>query len=265
MESEYPGASYLDAAQYTRTRGSNGTVIRIVIHDEEYPEQPDSAERVAQMFHTTTGQKSIHFVVDNNSVVQCVPLDCRAWHAPPNTGSVGIEHSGYASQTRAEWLDGYGYQMLNQSAKLTAWLCHRFKLPIRRLTPGEIQNGGHGICGHADVSAAFHQSDHTDPGPRFPWDVYLSLVTKYYNGEVEDDMPSLQEVQQGILYYELDKDHVNPLTMMTRTYDMVSKLTAALDPTALARAIAAELPPGGVDAQALTGAVAAALAKRLES
>lgn len=33
-----------------------------------------------------------------------------------------------------------------------------------------------GICGHDNVSDAFHQSDHDDPGPYFPWNEFIAAV-----------------------------------------------------------------------------------------
>jgi len=174
--SRLSGYTFLEAAQYTKAAGSNGTVTRIVIHDMEMAEAGTTAESCAQMFHTTTREASAHFVVDSDSVIQCVPLDCKAWHAPPNAGSIGIEHAGYARQTRAQWVDTYGMAMLTRSAILTARLCDMYGLPIVKLSVSDLLAGHHGICGHADVSNAWHQTDHTDPGVNFPWDVYLTLV-----------------------------------------------------------------------------------------
>jgi len=179
MVSRLTDLRYVEARNYTRTVGSNGTVTRIVIHDMEMPEAGTTAETCAQMFHTTTRQASAHFCVDNDSAIQCVPLDCRAWHAPPNTGSVGIEHAGYARQTRAQWLDSYGLKMLDISAELTARLCKMFGIPIVKLSVTDLKNGKRGICGHVDVSNAWHKTSHTDPGSNFPWDVYLDMVRKH--------------------------------------------------------------------------------------
>lgn len=44
----------------------------------------------------------------------------------------------------------------------------------------------------------------------------------------EEIMPTVQEIQQGLLYYPLDKKHVNPLTMISRTYDLVQELAERL-------------------------------------
>jgi hypothetical protein len=170
-------ASYFLQARYTG--GAQSKISRIVIHDEEYREGPDSAERIAQYFHTMPdGRKaSAHFTCDSNSIIQCVKESVVAYHAPPNADSIGIEHDGYMHQTREEWLDAaHGVPMLKLSAKLTAELCKRHGIPIRKLSWADLRTGKKGICGHVDVSNAFHKTDHGDPGAGFPWDWYLEWV-----------------------------------------------------------------------------------------
>jgi N-acetyl-anhydromuramyl-L-alanine amidase AmpD len=280
MAPRYPGNStFLEAAQYTRAPGSNGTVVRIVIHDMEIPERPDTAEACARMFHTTTAQKSAHFCVDNNSCVQCVDVDRRAWHAPPNRGSVGIEHAGFAGQNLTSWLDAYGRAMLDVSARLVAWLCGTLEIPARWMTVAQVRAGERGICTHADVSAAFRQTDHTDPGGAFPKDYYLGLVKAYLSGgDVSAVQPTLQEIQKGILYYDMGRDMVNPITVLSRLYEMVSDQAGilktiqdagradAVDVPALAKALAALLPTTlNVDARTLAVAVSDEIHLRMAS
>lgn len=280
MAPRYPGNStFLEAAQYTRTPGSNGTVVRIVMHDMEIPERPDTAEACARMFHTTTASKSVHFCVDNNSCVQLVDIDRRAWHAPPNKGSVGIEHAGFARQNMSSWLDAYGRAMLGISARLSAWLCRTLDIPARWMTVAQVRAGQRGFCTHADVSAAFRQTDHTDPGAGFPKDYYLRLVTAHLSGgNVSAVQPTLQEIQQGILYYDMGKEMVNPLTVLSRLYRMVGDQAAVLraiqdaeragsvDVQALAKALAAQLPTTlNVDPRELAAAVAEEIHQRMAS
>lgn len=202
---------FVAAANYSP--GGNTPVTRIVIHDEEYPEKPTSAEEVAQFFHNqprNSSGSSAHLVVDNNSIVQCVHFTDRAWHAPPNGGSIGLEHSGYSHETRDEWLDPYGIDMLHLSAAAVAQLCHQFDIPIVKLSVADLLAGKRGICGHADVSAAWHQSTHTDPGPSFPWDLYLPWVREAFGPhpiteEEEDDMLLILGADGvGALYYSKD-------------------------------------------------------------
>jgi hypothetical protein len=170
-----------------------------VIHDEEYPERVDAAWDVARFFAGANApQASAHVCVDNVNAVGCVDWRHNAWHSghgPTNARSVGVEHSGYASQTTEEWLDEYGRSMLDRSARLFAEIGHgQFGIPARWLSPAEVAAGQSGICGHGDVTTAFGiYGGHTDPGVNFPRDYFVDLCRKHIGGtaDQEDDMKSL--------------------------------------------------------------------------
>jgi hypothetical protein len=117
-----------------------------------------------------------HNCVDVDSVVQCVKEEDTAYHAPPNSHSIGIEHAGYASQTARDWADDYSEKMLTVSAALTADICRRYGIPVEYIDSGGLLAGKRGITTHAQVSKAWRQSDHTDPGPNFPIIHYIDLV-----------------------------------------------------------------------------------------
>lgn len=63
-----------------------------------------------------------------------------------------------------------------RSLVLARDICKRNGIPIRKLSTSEVKAGRSGICGHNNVSDAFHQSDHDDPGPYFPWDKFIAAV-----------------------------------------------------------------------------------------
>ena len=152
----------------------------MVIHTMEAPEKPTMAENVARWFAGKTApQASAHYCVDSGLVVQCVLEKDVAWHAPgANSNGIGIEHSGYARQTAEEWADDYSECMLALSAKLTAEICTRYSIPVVRLTVDDLRSKARGLCGHVDVTNAFNGGrGHTDPGPHFPWEHYLELVS----------------------------------------------------------------------------------------
>lgn len=169
-------------------------IDRIVIHDEEYRESVHSAEDIGRMFQSTTTKKSAHFGVDADGVTQYVQLKDVAYHAPPNRFSIGIEHDGFSKQTREEWLDPQlGLKTLTISAALTRELCAHFDVPIVWLSVQDLLAGKRGITSHNNVSIAWKQSTHTDPGPQFPVDTYLDLVKgpqpEPQPIEEEEDMP----------------------------------------------------------------------------
>ncbi|MFE9834087.1 peptidoglycan-binding protein [Streptomyces sp. NPDC005551] len=165
--------------------GRSVPIRLVVIHDMEAPEKSTTAEAVAQYFANlpTTSKSSAHVCVDNDSAVRCVDDNDRAWHAPgANSDGLGLEMAGYARQTRAEWLDAYSKAVIDQAAKVTADWCTKYSIPVKHLTVAELKAGHKGIVGHRDVSAAYHQTDHTDPGPNFPWDYFLERVNHFKTG-----------------------------------------------------------------------------------
>lgn len=152
----------------------------IVLHCMEAPEASTTAEWCAGYFAGSRGpapQASAHYCVDDDSIICCVPPERVAWHAPgANHNGIGIEHAGYARQSRAQWLDDFSLRMLSLSAQLTAWLCRRFTIPLQFVVADHVKLGGRGITTHAEVSKAFGKSTHWDPGPHFPVGEYLRMV-----------------------------------------------------------------------------------------
>lgn len=168
------------------TAGRIKPIRLVVIHDGETPEMGTSAEGMQAYFAGPNApQASAHLAADDNSVVRCVHDADTAWAAPgANADGLHIEHAGRASQTQSQWLDPYGKAMLELSAKAVAGWCKAHAIPVVRLTPSEIANGtSKGICGHLDVTNAFHTAGgHTDPGVDFPWTYYLGRVKAFLNG-----------------------------------------------------------------------------------
>lgn len=173
---------YVEAANWTRV-GSPPKKKWVVLHCMEYPEKPDSAEWCARYFAGLEGsapRASAHACVDSDSIVQCVPWEQIAWHAPgANSLGIGIEHAGYGRQSLDEWRDTYGQRMLDLSAWLVAALCTRFRIPIDFVDAAELLAGASGITTHAECSKAWKKSTHTDPGKGFPIGDYLAAVRRY--------------------------------------------------------------------------------------
>ena len=115
---------------------------------------------------------SSHYVVARSGrIIQLVHLSDIAWHAGhwgTNEQSVGIEHEGFTYGP-----DGFTDAQYHASARLAAWIARRSLMPIDRRH----------LIGHRDVpdgrGGRGGSSHHTDPGPRWKWDYYLSLVRRY--------------------------------------------------------------------------------------
>jgi len=174
--------------------GSNLPINRIVIHatcpDVGFPaaSKHGAASGTAKYFGMASSGGSAHYVEGVDSEEHCVRDNAIAWHAPPNAHTIGVEitadggdASAYGSHpehayTRAQWLDPLVWPAVVRAAARTAELCDRFNVPKVRLSAADLQAGKRGICGHIDVSRAFHQTDHSDPGPNFPWDEFMALI-----------------------------------------------------------------------------------------
>ena len=173
-------ARFIPSKHFTHGRGGHPVKL-IVVHTMEAPESAGRALQVAQWFAGPTApQSSVHFCVDNKTIIRCVDEQDTAWAVDDwglNQQSISIEHAGFAAQTPPQWHDPYSQAMLKISAQLVAQLCRRHNVPKVKLSPAEIAAGKSGICGHADITAAKHiVGGHTDPGPNFPWADYMKLV-----------------------------------------------------------------------------------------
>lgn len=152
----------------------------LVIHTTESGEIANGAEANARYFSDSSVRASAHVVGDNDSTVRVVLEANTAWTAPGvNARSRNYELVGTAAQSPADWADAYSTNALDLAARQFAEWVTQYGIPIRHITPTEIIAGIKGICGHVDVTNAYHKSTHTDPGPFFPWDKFLSLIRKY--------------------------------------------------------------------------------------
>jgi peptidoglycan hydrolase-like protein with peptidoglycan-binding domain len=173
-----PKVQFIEATNYTR--GVDRTRMNwVVLHSMEAAEAATTAENVARWFASKTNapRASAHYNVDSDSVVQSVPEEKIAWHAPgANRLGVGVEHAGYARQTREEWLDEYSEAMLRRSAQLVAGICKRWNIPPQFVDADGLKEGVRGITTHWETTKAWRKSTHWDPGRGFPMDVYLGWV-----------------------------------------------------------------------------------------
>jgi N-acetylmuramoyl-L-alanine amidase len=116
------------------------------------------------------------YVEKSGHVVQFLDSGSEAWHAfqTANQYCVGIEHEGTG--------DAWTPAQLHASARLVAWLCVKYRIPIRHTHPanGNVDSF-RGIYGHLDLSLGhIDQNDHTDTiAHNITWAQYLTLVVSY--------------------------------------------------------------------------------------
>lgn len=162
---DYPRATWYGASSSNYSTASRGAaqIDTIVIHVTQ-----GSWSSAINWFGDSRAGVSAHYVMRRSDgfAGQCVREKDIAWHAGNwnyNTRSIGIEHEGYADNS-GTWTDA----MLRGSARLSAYLCKKYGIPIDRtriIGHGEVPNSPHPYC----------------PGSYFPWDKYMNLV-RYYAG-----------------------------------------------------------------------------------
>lgn len=241
----------------------NLPVTRIVIHATVSPCRRGQARATAAYFQTTTRSASAHYVVDPGEIVQCLSEATIGYHAPPNAHSIGVELCDPQAGDPARWADPEHTAMLTRAADLVRTLTAKHRLPVVRLTPADLLAGKSGICGHVDVTNAWHQTTHVDPGIAFPWDRFLAMVRANTTAPQEDDMPySVDELKEaagsGVLGAKIGRTGLTVGVVLDRLYSATNAQGAQI--TALSAAVQA-LAAGAADPAGVSKAIDEAMAK----
>jgi len=150
---------------------------------------------------------SSHVGIDAGGIEQYVNYDRYAWTLlNGNPISDNAELCAFARWTRAQWMstspvDGCANPkgILDNAAKWVAERCKARGIPIRKLTPAQVDQGMSGVIGHADWTYSnVGQGDHTDPGANFPWDYVIARAAGTQEGE--EEMSAEAERQVGIVH-----------------------------------------------------------------
>jgi N-acetyl-anhydromuramyl-L-alanine amidase AmpD len=215
------------------TSGPNGEITRVVIHATVSACVPGGARGNAQYFQSAGAGGLAHFVVDPGEVVQCCAEDVACWHAPPNHGSIGVELCD-PQDGGNHWGDNNHKAMLHLAARLVRDLCIRHNIPMQYIGKNDLLMGKKGITTHYDVSQAWHQSDHHDPGPAFPMHDFIALVNQGSTPEgyvatldpqdKHDIISGLYNLlhQDFVIMLRGDQNHPNSITSIKETVDKIA-------------------------------------------
>ncbi len=162
---DYPGARWVPAysGNYTTANRPSSHPIRyVIIHVTQ-----GSYAGAISWFQNPRARVSAHYVLrsSDGEITQMVRHKDIAWHAGNwtyNTQSIGLEHEGWVNDPR--WFTDAMYRA---SANLTRYICNQYGIPTTRTY----------IIGHVEVPGATH----TDPGPHWNWDYYMSLINNTRN------------------------------------------------------------------------------------
>lgn len=133
-------------------------INRIVIHVTQ-----GSWASAINWFDNPASDVSAHYVIRsrNGRIAQCLSDRNIGWHAGTwrvNQHSIGIEHEGFFNDP--EWFTA---EMYRSSARLVAYLCRRYRIPINRRH----------IVGHNEVSST------PCPGRWWWWAYYMRHVRRF--------------------------------------------------------------------------------------
>lgn len=155
----------------------------IVIHSTESRNRKGSARAVAAYFARPTTPASVQLTVDDFDCYRSLPDNVIPWGAPPfNSRGLHVEQCGYAAWTRAEWLAHR--PTIDKAALAVARWSVMYDIPLTWLTPAGCKQYRSGVTSHRNVSLAFGQSDHTDPGDpkgnkHYPYDYFMAKAKAY--------------------------------------------------------------------------------------
>jgi N-acetyl-anhydromuramyl-L-alanine amidase AmpD len=168
---EYPGSTFDGAysGNYSvASRPSSNPINKIIVHTVQ-----GRWWSARDWFKDSRAGVSAHYIVHSfdSDVNQPVREKDIAYHAGNwsyNQTSIGIEHEGYV-ENPSYW---YTETMYRSSARLSAYLCKKYNIPIDR---------SH-IIGHNEVPDPYNPGQyggaggHTDPGSGWDWAKYMAYV-----------------------------------------------------------------------------------------
>jgi N-acetyl-anhydromuramyl-L-alanine amidase AmpD len=153
--SYYPPLDWIPAARSNYDVGRTAAIRAIVIHETD-----GSYTSAVNWFLNPRSRVSSHYIVRawGGGITQLVAESDTAYHARnSNPYTIGIEHEFSARQ--GIWHTDAQYR---SSALLTCAIARRYGIPTDRAH----------IVGHNELP----DTDHSDPGPTWNWNYYMSLV-----------------------------------------------------------------------------------------
>jgi N-acetylmuramoyl-L-alanine amidase CwlA len=174
--------------------GASLEPVGLTIHETATPTA--SAENESAYFHNGDRSASAHFFIDQDSIVQILPENLRAWHAgkQANTRFLSIEMCHFDDEERFA-------EVWARTVWLAADICVRYGL-----NPESDQ-----LHTHAWVSETWGETDHTDPLSYFTahGKTWADFVVNVVNEMEEISMAKLIDKHPN--YYNYGVQAINDL------------------------------------------------------
>jgi hypothetical protein len=164
-----------------------------VFHSMETPLRAGYAASIARYFAGGPGT-SCHYNVDPAETWGVLPDDLVAWHVGnANSRSIGLEQSGRAAMSRAEWTSPEGMAQHHRAAEIVRHARDEYGIGIYLMSDQQLRDAHAGrIVGgwttHDQCRRVIGGTTHTDPGRGWPADIVLSLAA----GQVPAPVPPSQ-------------------------------------------------------------------------
>ena len=165
------------------------TVKGIVVHETANPN--DTAQMEHDYFNSGDRQASAHAFIDSSNIIQCIEWGNKAWHAggTANNSFIGIElcHTSDLNKFNEIW-------------KRATWLFATLLLQNNIFTVSKDN-----LISHAEVSAKWHETDHTDPVSYF---ASFNKTVENFRADVQTQINIL--IQQALINkgYRLNADGI---------------------------------------------------------
>lgn len=163
--------------------------LGIVVHDAESPDDAtDSLIRLLaqpgdRWLDTSDHSKGVygsgyHAVTRLDSHYTAIaPFWVGPYAAPPlNKTWAHVCMPGFARQTVEEWSDPLSRAHIIGCARFIVDVATEFDLPIGFVDAHGLLAGDSGYTSHWEVSKAWGNTDHTDPGSNFPWQLLAAQI-----------------------------------------------------------------------------------------
>lgn len=190
---------FIQAAHFYR--GRRRPIRMVVLHATQGGEGAGKALATARFFAGGSRQASTHSVCDSSTTIDCVRDGDTAWGAKDaNSDGLHVEICGMSEQNRAQWFDDASVASIDNCARRVAEWCRAYGIPAAQLGLKQVQDlHSRGITDHATVAKAFPSTGHWDPGPAFPWDLFLSRLHAHLGGATP--VPPVVDLTHPAIYF----------------------------------------------------------------
>lgn len=197
------------SAKSSSRGGSPVTLIAVHTNEGDNPAFETTDHRAENLAAWMDGQPvSYHKIVDDDSVVNYVPDVRMSWALRSgNSRSLNVCFIGRAAWTRGEWLQHD--RMLRMGGDIVRNWSIIHGIPARKLTPEQVNRDQRGVIGHWDWTIGKRDGSHTDPGPGFPWDLFMRYVNAQ-TPEGDDDVTTIPEIRKLLEEHAQRKDDLSP-------------------------------------------------------